>query len=237
MREQEPVLQEHSELKNIVEAALFAAEQPLTIRNLKSLFPLDAQPTTEQIGAALKQLESEYDNRGIELRRVGKGYRFQSREKYAPWLRRINEGRPPRYSRAMLETLAIIAYRQPVTRGDIEEIRGVGVSVDIMRSLLNRGWVKEIGHRDVPGHPALFGTTAEFLAYFNLRSLSELPPLKQKREPAEVARELNLRLPLETAATEELGEPHESEYPAANPDAPHSAEIIQLAHISQQDHG
>lgn len=236
MREREPESREHSEVKNIIEAALLSAEEPLTVRNLKALFPQNARPTTDEIGGALRRLESEYGNRGIELRRVGKGYRFQSREKYAPWLRKLNEGRPPRYSRATLETLAIIAYRQPVTRGDIEDIRGVGVSVDIMRALLSRGWIKEVGHRDVPGHPALFGTTADFLAYFNLRSLSELPPLKEKREPAEVARELNLRLPLESA-NGGVEEASDADFAAADAEVPRGAEIIPLTHASRPDHG
>ncbi len=140
-----------SELKNIVEAALLAAEEPLSVSALASLFPEDAKPSVEQLKEVFEQLDRDYEGRGVELRRVGKGYRFQSREKYSPWLRKLSEGRPPRYSRAFLETLAIIAYRQPVTRGDIEEIRGVTVSSDIMRQLLDRDWVKEVGHRDVPG--------------------------------------------------------------------------------------
>lgn len=218
---------EQSELKNIIEAALMAADRPLTVKALKSLFPNDGQPTSEQIGEVLDTLEQEYDARGIELRRIGKGYRFQSREKYAPWLRKLNEGRPPRYSRAALETLAIIAYRQPVTRGDIEEIRGVGVSTDIMRALVDRGWVKEVGRRDVPGHPALFGTTREFLDYFSLGNLNELPTLKERREPAEVAKELNLRLPLEITDSE-IEAQSDMEQSSAQSDVQHSAEIIHL---------
>ncbi len=227
MNDQSLLVSERSELKNIIEAALLAADRSLTVKALKSLFPNDGQPTSEQIGEVLDTLEQEYDARGIELRRVGQGYRFQSREKYAPWLRKLNEGRPPRYSRAALETLAIIAYRQPVTRGDIEEIRGVGVSTDIMRALLDRGWVKEVGHRDVPGHPALFGTTREFLSYFSLGGLNELPTLKEKREPAEVAKELNLRLPLETTDGE-IGAQMDMENSDADTDVQHSAEIIHL---------
>lgn len=190
--------EQHSELKNIVEAALLAAESPLSVSALASLFPEDAKPSADQLKEVFEQLDREYEGRGVELRRVGKGYRFQSREKYSPWLRKLSEGRPPRYSRAFLETLAIIAYRQPVTRGDIEEIRGVTVSSDIMRQLLDRDWVKEVGHRDVPGRPALLGTTQQFLEYFNLEALSDLPPLLERREAADIARELNLRLPLES---------------------------------------
>jgi len=190
--------EQHSELKNIVEAALLAAEEPLSVSALAALFPEDAQPTADQLKEVFEQLDRDYEGRGVELRRVGKGYRFQSREKYSPWLRKLSEGRPPRYSRAFLETLAIIAYRQPVTRGDIEEIRGVTVSSDIMRQLLDRDWVKEVGHRDVPGRPALLGTTRQFLEYFNLEALSDLPPLLERREATEIAKELNFRLPLES---------------------------------------
>lgn len=189
--------EEDSELKNIVEAALLAAEEPLSVSALTALFPEDAAPPANRLRDVFDQLERDYEGRGVELRRVGKGYRFQSREKYSPWLRKLSENRPPRYSRAFLETLAIIAYRQPVTRGDIEEIRGVSVSSEIMRGLLDRGWIKQVGHRDVPGRPGLFGTTQQFLEYFNLESLSELPPLLDKREATDIARELNLRLPLE----------------------------------------
>lgn len=190
--------EQHSELKNIVEAALLAAESPLSVSALASLFPEDAKPSADQLKEVFEQLDRDYEGRGVELRRVGKGYRFQSREKYSPWLRKLSEGRPPRYSRAFLETLAIIAYRQPVTRGDIEEIRGVTVSSDIMRQLLDRDWVKEVGHRDVPGRPALLGTTQQFLEYFSLEALSDLPPLLERREASDIARELNLRLPLES---------------------------------------
>jgi segregation and condensation protein B len=189
--------QEESELKNIVEAALLAAEEPLSVSALSALFPEDAAPSTSQLREVFEQLDRDYEGRGVELRRVGKGYRFQSREKYSPWLRKLSENRPPRYSRAFLETLAIVAYRQPVTRGDIEEIRGVTVSTDIMRGLLDREWIKQVGQRDVPGRPALFGTTPQFLEYFNIEALSDLPPLLERREATEIARELNLRLPLE----------------------------------------
>lgn len=186
-----------NELKLIVEAALFASETPLKVGALVKLFPPRAAPERDEIKAALKALQQDYKDRGIELRRVGKAWRFQSCERYSPWLRKLNEGRSPRYSRALLETLAIIAYRQPVTRGDIEEIRGVSVSSETMKTLLDREWVKQVGQREVAGRPTLFGTTQKFLEYFNLKSLSELPPLMDKRQPEEIALELNLRLPLE----------------------------------------
>lgn len=219
------------ELTNIIEAAILAADEPLTVARIMALFPDDAVPAREEVEKALQLLGVACEGRGIELKRIGKGYRFQSREKYSPWLRKLHEARPPRYSRALMETLAIIAYRQPVTRGDIEEIRGVGVSSEIMRVLLNRGWVKEVGHRDVPGHPALLGTTREFLEYFNLRGLSELPPLIEQREQSEIARELNLNLPLEPQ--EETGRdaddgPADDGNGESGEDVPSSAEVIPL---------
>ncbi len=185
-----------SELKNIIEAALFASEEPLSVSKLINLFPEQARPLRTQVSEALTTLIGEFEDRGIEIRRVSGGYRVQTRNQYAPWVRQLFAGRAPRYSRALLETLAIIAYRQPVTRGDIEEIRGVSVSSDIIRHLMERNWIKEVGRRDVPGHPVLLATTKEFLAYFNLRSLNELPALMDKRDTFEIARELNLQLPL-----------------------------------------
>ena len=153
-------------MKNVLEAALLVAGQVLSVKKLTSLFPEDARPTTDEINQALQELQDDYDGRGIELVQVGKGYRFQSRQQYAEWVGRLSEERPARYSRALLETLAIIAYRQPVTRGDIEEIRGVSVSSDIIQKLSEREWIREVGHRDVPGRPALFGTTPAFLEHF-----------------------------------------------------------------------
>ena len=183
-------------LKNILEAAILTAGEPLSMVKILTLFPEDAAPAKEDLLEALEALQQDCMSRGVELKKIGKAWRYQSKEEYAPWLRRLSETRPARFSRAMLETLAIIAYRQPVTRGDIEEIRGVSVSTDILRTLLNREWVKQVGHRDVPGHPGLYGTTREFLEYFNLGSLSELPPLPEKRDTVDIADELNIRLPL-----------------------------------------
>ncbi|MDP6289431.1 MAG: SMC-Scp complex subunit ScpB [Arenicellales bacterium] len=195
---------ESEELKNIVEAVFLVADAPVSLQKLKALFPEDAVPQHDHLMEVIGRLEEEWQERGMELKKIGSGYRFQSRERYAPWLRRLNEGRPPRFSRAQLETLSIIAYRQPVTRGDIEEIRGVSVSPDIIRALLERGWIREVGHRDVPGKPALIATTQEFLAYFNLTSLRELPELSAKREISEIAEELNLTLPVIPTIEESL---------------------------------
>jgi segregation and condensation protein B len=229
------VTETENELKLIVEAALFASEIPLSMSRLINLFPSDAAPSRDDIKAVLDLLEHDYRDRGIELKRVGKAYRFQSGERYSTWLRKLNEGRSPRYSRALLETMAIIAYRQPVTRGDIEEIRGVTVSSETMKILLDREWVKQVGQREVPGRPALFGTTQKFLEYFNLISLSELPPLVEKREPQEIAMELNLRLPLDEP-NQELAEDEDRQ---DDPEPQHTAEIIHLDTASEhsQDAG
>jgi segregation and condensation protein B len=196
----------HSELKNIVEAALLVAGQPLTIDKMLSLFPEDSRPTRDDVRAALKHIENECESRGIELRQIDQGFRFQSKDKYAEWLARLYEERPVRYSRALLETLAIIAYRQPVTRGEIEDIRGVAVSSEIIKTLLGREWIRQVGTRDVPGRPALYGTTRGFLEHFNLKSLDELPPLAELRDVDKIAAELNLRLPVDEPAAGAAGE-------------------------------
>ncbi|QXP86184.1 SMC-Scp complex subunit ScpB [Methylococcus sp. Mc7] len=167
------------DLKAIVEAALFAAQRPLSLAELEALFGEGERPAAEDIRQALETLAEEYAARPLELRKVASGYRFQVRAAYAPWISRLFEERPGRYSRALLETLAIIAYRQPVTRGQIEEIRGVAVSSGIIRTLTEREWVTVVGHRDVPGRPALFATTPQFLDYFNLESLADLPALPE----------------------------------------------------------
>ena len=193
---------EISELQNIVEAALFASAEPIGIRKIQALFAEDAKPSKEQINDVIDKLIEAYESKGMDLVKIGTGWRFQTSEKYAPWMRKLSSEKAPRYSRAQLETLAIIAYRQPVTRGDIEEVRGVAVSSDIIRVLEDRGWIREIGHRDVPGRPALFGTTQEFLSYFNLRSLSELPELINERQFQDIAKEMNMNLPLEEIEAE-----------------------------------
>ena len=171
------------ELKKIIEAALMTTETPLDINRLVSLFEKDpVPPERSEIRAALDRLQEEFSGRGIELKEVASGFRFQVRAEYAEWVNRLFEERPQRYSRALLETLAIIAYRQPVTRGEIEDIRGVSVSSNIIRTLQEREWIKIVGHRDVPGKPELLATTREFLDYFNLKKLSDLPPLADIRD-------------------------------------------------------
>ena len=166
------------DLKDIVEAALFVAPKPLSVAELQALFPEDGQPEAAEVRSALTELAKEFDNRPIELKQVATGYRFQVRERLSPWISRLFEERPARYSKAFLETLAIIAYRQPVTRGEIEEIRGVAVSTQIVRNLMERYWVQVVGHKEVPGRPGLYATTRQFLDYFNLKGLDELPPLQ-----------------------------------------------------------
>jgi segregation and condensation protein B len=196
----------NQELKNIVEAALLVAGSPLTIDKILNMFPEDSRPERDDIKAVLAAIEEDYADRGIELKQIERGYRIQSREKYVEWLSRLTEEKPPRYSRAALETLAIIAYRQPVTRGDIEEIRGVSVSTDIIRQLLERDWVRQVGQRDVPGKPALYGTTRGFLEYFNLKSLTDLPTLSELRDLDEISKELNLPLDLDKKQEQEPDE-------------------------------
>jgi len=181
----------NAELKNILEAALLVAGQPLTLDKMQALFPEGSAPGRDELRAALDALVADYAARGVELREVGKGWRIQTRDKYADYVARLLEERPQRYSRALLETLAIIAYRQPVTRGEIEHIRGVSVSSDIIHTLMERGWIREVGRRDVPGRPALLGTTREFLEHFNLRSLEDMPPLSELRSLEEIGAELD----------------------------------------------
>lgn len=187
-----------AELKNIIEAALFAADEPLSIDRMQSLFPEEATPTRDQVRAALAELEQDYAQRGIGLRQIEHGFRFQTQSRYSTWLQRLWKEKPPRYSRALLETLAIIAYRQPVTRADIEEVRGVSVSSEIIKTLVNREWIRQVGHRDVPGKPALFATSRGFLEHFDLNSLSDLPPLSELRDVEAIAMELNYNLENET---------------------------------------
>lgn len=166
-----------SETKNIIEASLFAASEPLSIGELQGLFLLEDRPDKHRVRDALMQLESEYSAKPIELVETASGYRFQVKSKYSQWVARLWEEKPVKYSRALLETLAIIAYQQPATRGEIEGIRGVAVSTNIIRTLQEREWVRVVGHKEVPGRPALYATTKEFLDYFNLLTLAELPPL------------------------------------------------------------
>lgn len=165
--------------KRIVEAILFAANKPMTVKQIQQAFPELEQPDTLEIQEAIESISQDYLTRPIGLKHLASGYRFQIKDGMAHWVTRLFEEKPPRYSRAMLETIAIIAYRQPVTRGEIEDIRGVSVSSGIIHTLLEREWIRVIAHKEVPGRPALYGTTKQFLDYFNLASLAELPTLQE----------------------------------------------------------
>jgi len=187
---------EGEQLKRVIEALLMASDKPLSIEKLHALFELHEQPSKTEIKGAIAQLQLDYAGRGVQLAQVASGYRFQSSKDLAIWVSRLWEERPQRYSRALLETLALIAYRQPITRGEIEEVRGVAVSSHIMKTLLERQWVKIVGHREVPGRPAIYATTKLFLDYFNLANLEQLPPLSELRDIDAIAREVSEQLEL-----------------------------------------
>jgi len=173
----------HAELKKIVEAALLALDGPLSLTELLSMFEDEPdKPNRQAIRKALHELQEDYAERGVELKEVASGFRFQARSDFAGWINRLYDERPQRYSQALLETLAIIAYQQPVTRGEIENIRGVSLSTGIVRTLFEREWIKVVGHRDAPGHPELLATTKQFLDYFNLKELAELPSLGEIKD-------------------------------------------------------
>ena len=180
-------------LKNILEAALLASARPLTLDALEKLFDQQQDGVgQEAIRQCLNVLMEEYRGRGIELTRVASGYRLQVRQEFGPWVSRLWEEKPPRYSRAFLETLALIVYRQPITRAEIEEIRGVSVSSAIIKTMLERGWIRVLGHKEVPGRPALYGSTRAFLDYFNLKSLDDLPNLAELKDLDELQARLDV---------------------------------------------
>ena len=182
-------------LKQIVEAALLASGKAMSLDRLLDLFDEMERPDKKELRTVLLELAEDYSGRGIEIKEVASGWRIQVTRECAPWVSRLWEEKPGRYSRALMETLALIAYRQPITRGEIEDIRGVSVSTHIMRTLLEREWVRVVGHRDVPGKPSLYGTTREFLDYFGLKSLDDLPTLAEIRDLDVINEELNLREP------------------------------------------
>ncbi len=208
-------------LKQIAEAILLAAARPVTLDQLLALFGENERPERAEMRAALEALEAEFDGRGIELVQVASGYRIQVTDEMQPWVSRLWEEKPARYSRALLETLALIAYRQPITRGEIEDVRGVSVSTSIMKTLQEREWVRVVGHREVPGHPAMYGTTKEFLDYFSLKSLDELPTLAELRDLSTIGEELQL----------DLSDIPETQLAPANDDSEpeQDAEVIDMA--------
>jgi segregation and condensation protein B len=193
---------EAEQLKYVVEAALLAAGRPLDLNDLRGLFGDEHAPAKDDLRAAIAALEADYAARGITIQEVASGFRVQVRPSFSPWLGKLWEERAPRYSRALLETLAIIAYRQPVTRGDVEEIRGVGVTTNIMRSLLERNWIRVVGFRDVPGKPAMYGTTRDFLDYFGLKKLDDLPALGELSDFESLSAQLDFDPAIPAAAVE-----------------------------------
>ena len=201
-------------VRRVIEGAILVADGPLNRDGMLMLFDEAERPSRRQLNEQLEILASDYEKRGIELREVASGFRFQVRKELGPWVSRMWQEKPPRYSRAIMETLALIAYRQPITRGEIEEIRGVSVNTQIVRTLLERGWVRVVGHRDVPGRPAMYATTRQFLDYFDLKSLEDLPPLSEIKDLDKLNEELQL------AETAQLAdEAHEHAHAAGQGDA------------------
>ena len=198
-----------NKLIQIIEAALLSASRPLNIKEIQRLFPKDQTPDKEDIKQTLNEIEELCANRGVELKRVSSGYRMQVKQSLSEYIAKLWEEKPQKYTKATLETLALIAYRQPITRGEIEEIRGVSVGTQLIRGILERGWIKIVGQRDVPGRPSLYATTKEFLDYFDLQHLRELPDLPDLPDVAS----LDMELPLEeekeqTESQSELQAPH-----------------------------
>ncbi len=181
-----------SYIKNVIEAALLAAARPVSVAELAQIFDEASRPTPKELRTLLEQIAADYEGRGVEVRETANGFRFQVRSEFSLEVSRLWPERPRKYSRALLETLALIAYRQPITRAEIENVRGVAVNPEIVKTLMERNWVRVVGHRDVPGHPELLGTTSEFLDYFSLRSIEDLPPLAELKSLTD----LNLQLPL-----------------------------------------
>ena len=208
-----------SYVRNVIEAALLAAGTPLPVAELTRLFDDSARPSAQQVRAALAALAAEYSGRGIELKETASGFRIQVRRELAAEISRLWPERAPRYSRALLETLALIAYRQPITRAEIEAVRGVAVNPNIIRTVIERNWVRVVGHRDVPGHPELLGTTREFLDYFSLKSLDELPPLAEVQAMADI----NLQLGL--AGEDALAAGEDAAAAAPDPESPEDDEL------------
>jgi len=186
---------DNQKLKSIVEASLLAAGGSLSLDQLLQLFEEDAMPEKKALREVLEELTGDYEGRGMQVTETGSGWRIQVRAEYADWVSRLWEEKPARYSRALMETLALIAYRQPITRGEIEDVRGVSVSSNIIKTLQEREWVRVVGHRDVPGKPALYATSKIFLDYFNLKSLNDLPSLAEIRDLDSINQELQLNDP------------------------------------------
>jgi len=183
-------------IKNVIEAALLAAARPVSVAELLQIFDESSRPAPKEMRSILEALAADYDGRGVTIKETATGFRFQVRTEFAHEVSRLWPDRPRKYSRALLETIALIAYRQPITRAEIENVRGVAVNPEIVKTLMERNWVRVVGHRDVPGHPELLGTTTEFLDYFSLKSIEDLPPLADLKSLTD----LNLQLPLPVPA-------------------------------------
>ena len=188
-------------LRQILEAAIMVSDKPMDVSHLEKLFDEKERPHRDEIRAALDEITTDCRDKGFELVKVSSGYRFQTKQSLSAWVSRVWEEKPKKFSRAMLETLVLIAYRQPTTRGDIESVRGVSVSSDIIRVLDERGWIRVVGHRDVPGKPELLATTKEFLDYFNLKSLDQLPSLAEIKDFTDVDPALELLMPVDSLSS------------------------------------
>ena len=195
-----------NKVKMIIEGLLLAAGRPLPLESIAAVFNEEERPENDELLVVLARIDEECGDRGFELTKVASGYRFQVKQELAEWVGKLWEERPPRYTRALLETLALVAYRQPITRGDIEEIRGVAVSSNIIRTLLDREWIRVVGQRDVPGRPSMFATTKQFLDYFNLESLQQLPALSEIRDIDGGAKDLGFEAELAAARVLEMPE-------------------------------
>lgn len=206
---------ETKQLKNIIEAALLAAETPLTVEQMMRMFEETPEPPSkDDVKEIIAVIEEECVDKGYELKKVASGFRFQTHPDIQPWLSKLRVERPPRYSRAFLETLSLIVYRQPITRAEIEDVRGVSISSSIFKVLLEREWIKIVGYKELPGKPAMYGTTRKFLDYFNIKSLAELPPLAEIREIDDMHPEL------------EFGELKDVEKSSEEEQAPVQLEVI-----------
>lgn len=195
-----------NKVKMVVEGLLLASGRPLTIANIANVFEEKERPDSTELRLIMDVISEECDDRGFELKEVASGYRFQVKQELSEWIGKLWEEKPPRYTRALLEILSLIAYKQPITRGDIEEVRGVSVSPNIIRTLIDREWVRVVGHRDVPGRPAMFATTKQFLDYFNLKSLQDLPPLSEIKELEKSEEDLDLSSELSQSRILEIPE-------------------------------
>jgi segregation and condensation protein B len=193
-------------IKNVVEAALLAAARPVSVAELLQIFDESSRPTNKEMRAILETLAADYEGRGVQIRETATGFRFQVRTDFALEVSRLWPDRPRKYSRALLETIALIAYRQPITRAEIENVRGVAVNPEIVKTLMERNWVRVVGHRDVPGHPELLGTTTEFLDYFSLKSIEDLPPLADLKSLTDLNLQLPLPVPVSGEGTAESGD-------------------------------